>query len=501
MHDRTPHSYGINRPNLAAILLIAWPLIAFAVPENVWQGTLSNSWSTAENWSLGHVPLLTENVRIETGAVLAEGEAKFAALALNGGSLRVCNALNGDQTVVASGATLTLASDHTTYLYGGVRNHGTLIWESGDIEGGNPAQWYACRITNEADGTMLITGNGRFGDWAVYENSGLLRHATGKGTASFARTFYNSGTISIEAGTLWAQYGILQSAGCISLAGGRLMTDNSTGLMVQGGDLSGSGQIEGFVKMERGRLLLGGNQGELLQITGSLILQRGVTTGFSTPSSTPANVPLVRVTGTLVLDGSLDLSFSDGSTPPYSRRYTLFLGFDRFGGVESKTLPPPAHGTYSPSIDYTSTSAELVLSAPPFANWKHEQFSDSTDQSVIGDCADPDGDGIANLLEYVFGLNPLVTSPRMPVFESIGVDPGDGGRHLTLTYSTRTAAHDVRLTVEKSTDLINWTSAEDDINLIDETIVNGLCTRIVQFEKPIADESHQFLRLRATIGL
>lgn len=63
----------------------------------------------------------------------------------------------------------------------------------------------------------------------------------------------------------------------------------------------------------------------------------------------------------------------------------------------------------------------------PFAAWQGEQFGeDAENELVSGAAADPDGDGLINLLEYAFVLDPQVASPgglpRAARFEHAGDD-------------------------------------------------------------------------------
>src|SRR5690606_8571745 len=48
----------------------------------------------------------------------------------------------------------------------------------------------------------------------------------------------------------------------------------------------------------------------------------------------------------------------------------------------------------------------------PFAAWQGEQFGeDAENELVSGEAADPDADGLINLLEYAFVLDPQAASP------------------------------------------------------------------------------------------
>ena len=72
-----------------------------------------------------------------------------------------------------------------------------------------------------------------------------------------------------------------------------------------------------------------------------------------------------------------------------------------------------------------STSATLVLTvtltAPVVAIevWRTTRFGASTTNlDIAGDSADPDGDGVNNLLEYTVGTDPLKADPPRQVGDS-----------------------------------------------------------------------------------
>jgi len=68
--------------------------------------------------------------------------------------------------------------------------------------------------------------------------------------------------------------------------------------------------------------------------------------------------------------------------------------------------------------------------------------------------ADPDHDGVNNLLEYAFNTDPLVPNkiPMTYSFETVGSD-----KYLCITYPKNPTAN-LTYTGETSSDLIHWTS-------------------------------------------
>jgi len=101
-------------------------------------------------------------------------------------------------------------------------------------------------------------------------------------------------------------------------------------------------------------------------------------------------------------------------------------------------------------------SATLTIADRPIDAWRASRFTPTelTDWSFSGDGADPEGDGVVNLLEYAFGLEPK--NPDNTGFPTVAQDNGC----LALTYRQSKAAVDLNLAVEACGSLFpaNWTT-------------------------------------------
>jgi hypothetical protein len=96
-----------------------------------------------------------------------------------------------------------------------------------------------------------------------------------------------------------------------------------------------------------------------------------------------------------------------------------------------------------------SAPFQVSSSDTPFGAWRMAEFGiNAGNDAISGDLADPDGDGIVNLLEYALHLDPNVASATgLPTPAS---DPACGC--LTLTYTKVLTATDLLYTPEAADD-------------------------------------------------
>ena len=96
--------------------------------------------------------------------------------------------------------------------------------------------------------------------------------------------------------------------------------------------------------------------------------------------------------------------------------------------------------------------------APPptypstYDNWKSAHMTFGLSSSLLEPSADADGDRILNMLEYAYGTDPL--NPNSDPFQ-YGHTAGQG---MTLEYPLASPRNDLTFVVERSTDLLNWSS-------------------------------------------
>jgi hypothetical protein len=91
----------------------------------------------------------------------------------------------------------------------------------------------------------------------------------------------------------------------------------------------------------------------------------------------------------------------------------------------------------------------------PFEAWREQQFGEEAENEAIsGEAADPDGDGLANLVEYAFELDPLFRSreglPRGVITSLTGAD------HFAIEFRRRASPSELRYVTAVTDDFAHW---------------------------------------------
>lgn len=148
----------------------------------------------------------------------------------------------------------------------------------------------------------------------------------------------------------------------------------------------------------------------------------------------------------------------------------------------------------------------ILVPASPFESWVGSYYP----EFLVGQWVDPegddDGDGLVNLLEYAYGLNPREPQAEKGLETEVAMG-GGGVREVTTTFLRDTAATDLRYRLEKSAGDGEWTMiaeslggamtvAQNDGQVLAETVVGGSVRRVsVLFSTGAVDVRRYFVRL------
>ena len=130
----------------------------------------------------------------------------------------------------------------------------------------------------------------------------------------------------------------------------------------------------------------------------------------------------------------------------------------------------------------------VASTPPPLAAWRQTNFGTTANSGSAADSADPDGDGVTNLLEYATGTDPNSASAAPTTL-------GNSAGHLTLAFTRLRDATDVTYHVEASTDMITWTELWNSANNA-YTSSAPSAPQLVVDPQFISSFARRFLRLR-----
>ena len=191
--------------------------------------------------------------------------------------------------------------------------------------------------------------------------------------------------------------------------------------------------------------------------TGYKVLRRISTANFTQIASLPPNSTQYK-----------DTTVQPGITYEYHIQAYNVAGYSDFTGLSVTTL-----------TQYQAYMAGYFTA---------QQMADPT---ITGDAADPDHDGIGNLLEYAFGSNPTQADvSRLPV---VSMQNG----YLTISFIQRLAPTDVAYSVEVSGDLATWTSGST--TQMSVTSIDSTTQRVVVRDNTLASSTaKRFIRVRVS---
>ncbi len=206
-------------------------------------------------------------------------------------------------------------------------------------------------------------------------------------------------------------------------------------------------------------------------------------------------------TTTAASASSIQLSWTAGDSTQTG--YSLEVSID--GQSTWSVLANPAanttgytHTGLSPSVtrayrlratNGSGSSGALTASATTWTaleGWRVSQGLAQNGSGTAADTADPDGDGLVNLLEYALNGTPTnAASAPIPIAALV-----PSTSTLTLSFFRARPASELTYTVQASSDLVTWT------DLVTNPGTTG--QNVTVTDTPPADAPRRFLRLRVT---
>lgn len=153
--------------------------------------------------------------------------------------------------------------------------------------------------------------------------------------------------------------------------------------------------------------------------------------------------------------------------PADSHRW-LTNGTQQFTSTDGTHVSVNGNALLAPALRAALLSLTVDENVPNYANWSKTIDWGSADATPT---ADPDGDGVTNLLAYALDLDPL--SPASPAaLPAVALDTATpDGPWLCLDYRVNAGAADLVYTVSSSADLGAWTGiVPDGVTSISEVV-------------------------------
>ncbi len=140
------------------------------------------------------------------------------------------------------------------------------------------------------------------------------------------------------------------------------------------------------------------------------------------------------------------------------------------------------------SANSTQASAKPVQT---FSQWIAAAFPGQSDTAIIGNTADPDHDGVKNLVEYFLGTNPALGDASGAVTSAL-----DGQGNIVMTFRMAKNLTGATYSVDQSADLLHWTSTG-----LQGSVVSDQGTYyLMKVSVPMGSNPKLFLRLSITPG-
>jgi hypothetical protein len=144
---------------------------------------------------------------------------------------------------------------------------------------------------------------------------------------------------------------------------------------------------------------------------------------------------------------------------------------------------------------YASQVTAAIPDPQTYTGWKIDYSLYNADAN---DDADPDSDGIENLLEFALGGNPGVNNRSILPVRAIVEDSGSS--YLELSFTRPKGLSEITYTVQTTTELATWPADGSGVNPNPVIVDNGNGTETLTYRRTQAVDANAraFIRLKVT---
>jgi len=455
--------------------------------DGTWTSTSDGNWSDSANW---------------LSSVIATGTDKTATFSAGTGGEAITVTLDSNRAIA------NLAFSNADYSISGINtltldtsSVSTLSVASGNTAAISSPLAGTADVEKSGDGTLTLSGaNSHSGATTILAGTLELQGGGGGGTTYNGAGLYINGTSTLRVSGL--RYNFSGKIIAFDSVGGGLIdaiASGAGGFVFQGTNIiatdGGAQNTLSGTKSGNEGLNLNGNTVIFDVVTGSdatsdLKIIGTIWNGGNVTKNGPGRLEISAPQqytgtttvneGTLILgDGTNNIGLSNSEDVVIESGSALQLNYDVgnvddidelfIEGVQAET---GTWGSLASTADHksaliTGTGLLNVLTGPPVADpflaWIDTFFPGETDPLFIGATADPDNDGIENLVEYVLknGDPSASTTGILPTADA-------SGANFVFSYLRRIGATGTIQTFQYGDNLSGWT----DVPVIDGGIVS-----------------------------
>ena len=285
--------------------------------------------------------------------------------------------------------------------FGPVINQGTIYTDASNLT------MNLLYVVNQG---QILASNGSSLYLNPFSNQGQLSALNG--STLYAYYLTNSGVVSIDnTSTLQFTGDYVQTGGSTALNGGQLIPMTGGSFLVNGGTLSGCAILSMVVT--NSATIDAGPAASALVFASNLVLQSSSALDFKIGGYSPVSQHgYIVLNNGLNLDGSLVVTLINGFVPAPGSGFAIVTSSGpitgSFTNVTQGFRIQTTDGAGSFVYSQTPTAIMLVdfqTDPQPYLTWAQGYFG-CTNCSQSSELADPDGDGMNNLAEFLAASNP-----------------------------------------------------------------------------------------------